>query len=359
MSLVRVIQVFNKMSIVITSLLLISVATNASSNFYLTMAPNVASSSQTNNIYEMSMGSGCHVMLGLEQVLPCNPAFMGEVAGRHFQASFLAGDDYKFVSKGVELLNEDKTYEFAKELFNKKDLVNTSTVVQFSARNGILGVEVVPYKNSFWILSRNSSNPKIAVQAVSEKSVAVVLGGMVNRHHSAGIKVKYAYREVMLDEFSFLEATHSQREILSKKIQNVLVLEPGYAFFSDNQWQTRVSAVIKGWEFHKEDIDGGESQPKLVWGVAVTPYNKNFIWDIGLAHELSDEVDTGLTLVSQTHFDSVSWFSKLATEAYAIGASFKWRDLQWSMRFEEEDFSKVDKGLPYQRSWLFQASYIF
>ena len=348
-----------KLRLVSFVLLLLPNFAVANTNLYMGLAPTVPGRTHLNNLYEISLGDACNVMLGLQQVLPCNPAFIGEIEGKSFQASFMTGDDQNFVTKGTDLLNDNKTYDFAKALFDKDDMVDTESTMQLSFRYNTVGLEIIPFKRSVWVLSRDSSNPRIAVQIKNEQSVAGTIGGHLTRNHAMGLKLRYIHREVIQDEFSFLQAAMSMDDLLNTHIQNAISIEPGYAYFVEDDWRTRFSATIKSWEITDKRIDGVYSKPQVIWGLGATPYDKAFTWDIGLTHKLSGGIKDGFTLTSQTHFDYISWFSMLAFDRYSVGGSFLVRDVQMSLSFTERHYNELDEDLPLQQSFQLEASYVF
>ncbi|MBT4760435.1 MAG: hypothetical protein HOO06_01950 [Bdellovibrionaceae bacterium] len=342
----------------ICSLLLPNFA-HSRTDLYMGLAPALSSRSSQNNLYEIALGDACNVMLGLQQVLPCNPAFMGEVEGKFFQMSYMTDDDQNFVNKGAELIKNNKNYDFSKSLFDKTDMVDTESNLQLSFRYKTFGLEVIPYKESVWILSRDSSNPVIAIQTQSEQSIAGVIGGHVNENNSFGLKIRLIKRQVIQDEFSFLQATLGKEEILQINTQNAISFEPGYAYFNEDSWRTRFSAVIKNWEMTDQRIEGSNTQPLLIFGLGATPYDKSFTWDVGLTHRGNREIKQGLTLTSQTRFKNISYFAMLSSDRYNIGGSFLLRELQTTLSFNERHYSQLDKDLPLQKSIQLEFSYIF
>jgi hypothetical protein len=338
---------------------LLSAQVKASADLYLGLASAVPSKTHSNNLYEVALGDACNVMLGVQQVLPCNPAFMDQIKGKSFQASFLSDENLNFLSGIDDVHNSDKSYELIRDLFNKKDILDAQAVVQLSFRNDIYGLEIIPLKTSAWVLSRDSANPKLAVQILSEKSIAGTVGGKLNEKHSVGLKLRFLIREVIRDEFSLLRATLGTDGIMNKQTQEAIQIEPGYAYFVENEWRTRVSASIKNWEVQNQHIEGVFSKPQLIWGIGATPYAKSFIWDLGLTHRARGGFEEGLTLTSQTHFKDVSWFSMAAKGQYSLGGSLLMRDFQVSFSFSEKSYDELDKGFPLQQSYLFEVSYTF
>ncbi|MEQ1879071.1 MAG: hypothetical protein ABL958_20695, partial [Bdellovibrionia bacterium] len=130
--------------------------------------------------------------------------------------------------------------------------------------------------------------PVVALRAAQERTFRIQGATALSESVQAGLQARFVERQFVQNEFTMFEAIAQGQDVLQRKDQNVLYLEPGLAWFGPGTWKPKATFLLTGLGFANRQFEETKPTPVIDTGAAISPPIGFGALELGLDYRVSD-----------------------------------------------------------------------
>jgi hypothetical protein len=128
----------------------------------------------------------------------------------------------------------------------------------------------------------------VALRAAQERVFRVQAATAFTPQLQGGIQARFVERQFIQNEFTLFEAIAEGQDVLKRRDQNVLYLEPGLVWFFEGTWKPKASLLMSNFGFANHQFEETKAIPVLDAGTSVSPALGFGELELGVNYRISE-----------------------------------------------------------------------
>lgn len=229
------------------------------------------------------LAHACLTQSNIPDQLLCNPALtpLNKKAG--LSAELLLSNGYSNLQSIRSLLSGNFDETTADTFFTKDKVIQIDAGININFYSKFLNGQFNPMSIKAFSVVRNEANPDIDFYSVEESGFTFQSGYEIYEDFFLGLQTRLLDRKYIKSRFKLTAlGTQEGREALTPKKQNIILLEPGFSWYSKLDWKPRFSIFLANSGFYNTDDESLKKPLDLQFGFGLTPEAWWGDWDLNL-----------------------------------------------------------------------------
>ncbi len=231
------------------------------------------------------LAHSCLTLTTIPDGLPCNPAQTPLNSSPKLGVELLLSNGTSSLENLKKLLDGEVNQDLVDTLFNEGQIMQIESNSDVNFQSKFFNAQYVPYTIKGLSVVRNEADPDVDLYVVEEKAFLFQTGYEIFNDFYAGIQTRFVDRKFINKRFKLISlGTQAGSDLLRPQHQTATYIEPGFTYFLEKKWRSRVSLMVVNSGTISEKNDDLKTPVEVQLGFGFSPPIGWGVLDISLEY---------------------------------------------------------------------------